>query len=180
VLDRIERNNATTIPAQFSMPAQKSGDGWMVLIAVFKLTKGVLLAAAAIGGLRLLHKDVAAVAEHWIDVLRVDPDNRYVQALVVKLVAVNDRRLKELSVGTFFYAALFLTEGTGLLLRKRWAQYFTLIVTASFIPLEVYELVVHASIVKAVLIFLNLAIIGYLIVRLRHESRMHSSGMDSN
>jgi len=141
-----------------------------VLIAIFKLIKGVLLVATGIGALRLLHKDVAAVAEHWIDVLRVDPDNRYVQALLVKLVNVNDRALEELSAGTLFYAAVFLTEGTGLLFRKRWAEYFTVIVTGSFIPLEAYELLRHPGTAKAFVILLNLAIIAYLIVRLRHKS----------
>jgi uncharacterized membrane protein (DUF2068 family) len=153
------------------MPTQRAGDGWMVLIAVFKLAKGVLLVATAVGALRLLHKDVAAVVEHWIGIFGVDPDNRYVQALLVRAMGVNDRTLKEISAGTFCYAAMFLTEGTGLLLRKRWALYFTLIVTGSFIPLEVYELTEHPSIAKAVVIFLNLAIVGFLIVRLRHESR---------
>jgi len=71
----------------------------------------------------------------------------------------------------FAYAALFLTEGTGLLLRKRWAQYFTIIVTGSFLPLEVYEFARHASVAKLLVILLNVAIIGYLVVRLRRENK---------
>jgi uncharacterized membrane protein (DUF2068 family) len=49
-----------------------------------------------------------------------------------------------LSVGTFFYGGLFATEGIDLLLRKRWAEYFTIITTSLFIPLEIYE-IVHIS-----------------------------------
>jgi len=87
------------------MPTSQSGDRWIVLIAVFKLVKGVLLISAAIGALRLLHKDVAEVVERWIDALRVDPDNRYVQALLLKVLTVNDRtwvlrNLKALLTGT--------------------------------------------------------------------------------
>ena len=144
-------------------------DRWVLLIAFFKLVKGFLLVAAGIGALRLLHKDVAEVVEHWIDVLRIDPDNRFINALLAKAWSVDDRTLKQISVGTFCYAALFLTEGTGLLLRKRWAQYFTIIVTGSFLPIEAYALVRHASIAKALVILLNAAIIGYLVVRLRRE-----------
>jgi len=49
------------------------------------ILKGVLLVSAAIGALRLLHKDVAEVVERWVDALRVDPDNRYVQAILLKV-----------------------------------------------------------------------------------------------
>ncbi len=47
-----------------------------------------------------------------------------------KLLSLDDRKLKAIGAGTFFYAALLLTEGIGLLLRRRWAEYFTVIVTA--------------------------------------------------
>jgi len=153
------------------MRPQRPGDRWILLIAVFKLIKSILLVAAGIGALRLLHRDVADVVERWIDVFRVDPDNRFIHSVLVKILTVNDRSLKEISAGTFAYAALFLTEGTGLLLRKRWAQYFTIIVTGSFLPLEVYELMLHASVAKLLVILLNVAIIGYLVVRLRRENK---------
>jgi uncharacterized membrane protein (DUF2068 family) len=77
--------------------------------------------------------------------------------------------LKELSIGSFFYAALLLTEGAGLLTGKRWAKYFSIIVTGSFIPLEIWELFRHFTIVKTVVIVLNVAIVWYLIIRVRDE-----------
>jgi len=146
-----------------------SDDRWIFLIAVFKLSKGILLVAAAIGVLGLLHKDVGEVVEHWIDVLRVDPDNRFIHSVLTKVWSVNDRTLREISAGTFCYAALFITEGTGLLLHKRWAKYLTIIVTGSFLPLEIYELLRHPGAVKAILILLNAAIVAYLVVRVRRE-----------
>ncbi len=139
------------------------------MIAIFKLVKGVLLIAAGIGALKLLHKDVGEVVERWIDVLRVDPDNRYVHGLLVRVLSVNDRMLKEISAGTFAYAALFLTEGIGLLLRKRWAQYFTISVTTSFLPLEVYELARHITVAKVGVILVNIAIVAYLIFSVRRD-----------
>ena len=51
------------------------------------------------------------------------------------LYFINTFHLHVLLFGDFF------DEGVSLLLRKRWAEYFTVIVTASFIPLEIYELV---------------------------------------
>ncbi len=72
-----------------------------------------------------------------------------------------------MSAGTFFYAALLSTEGIGLLLRKHWAEYFTVITTAALIPLEVYELIRHFTAVKVVVLVINIAIVWYLVLRLR-------------
>ena len=138
-----------------------------MLIAVFKLLKGIALLAVGIGALRLLHQDVAAIADHWISAFKVDPHNRYILWLLAKLPLVNDRKLTEFSVGTFIYAGVFLTEGTGLALSKRWAEYFTIITTSSFLPLEVYELIHRATVAKGVALVINILVVVYLVRELR-------------
>jgi uncharacterized membrane protein (DUF2068 family) len=75
----------------------------------------------------------------------------------------------ELSFGTFFYAALLLTEGVGLALGKRWAEYFTIIVTSSFIPLEIYQIFHHANVAKIVVLLINVAVVWYLALELRRH-----------
>jgi uncharacterized membrane protein (DUF2068 family) len=145
----------------------KSHSRGLMLIAAFKLLKGIALIAVGIGALHLLHKDVAAVADRWINAFRVDPHNRFILWLLAKLPLVNDKKLKELSVGTFVYAAVFLTEGTGLALGKRWAEYFTIITTASFLPWEVYEIIHHATVAKGVALVINIAVVVYLVRELR-------------
>ena len=120
-----------------------------------------------IGALRLLHRDVGEVVSHWVDVLGVDPDNRYIHRLLSRAFAVSPRQLKEASVGTFIYAGLLLTEGTGLSLRKRWAEYFTSITTAGLIPLEVYEIHRHLTATNIVVLLINVAIVIYLFARVR-------------
>jgi uncharacterized membrane protein (DUF2068 family) len=141
------------------------------LIAAFKLLKAFALIALGIGALRLLHKDVAAVAEHWIDVFRVDPHNHFIDLLLDKLSVLDDRRLKELSVGTFIYAAIFLAEGVGLALKKRWAEYFTIITTSSLLPIEIYELVRRVSAVRILVLLINVAIVVYLVFELRSHPK---------
>jgi uncharacterized membrane protein (DUF2068 family) len=148
-------------------PKSKPHSRGLLLIAAFKLLKGIALIAVGIGALRLLHRDVAAMVDHWVNAFRVDPHNRYIIWLLAKLSNVNDRKLEELSIGTFFYAAVFLTEGTGLALKKRWAEYFTIVTTGSFLPLEIYEIVRHATTAKAVALVINIAVLVYLIWELR-------------
>jgi uncharacterized membrane protein (DUF2068 family) len=142
-----------------------------MLIAAFKLLKGLALLAVAIGALKLLHQDVAAIADHWINAFKVDPHNRYILWLLAKLPLVNDRKLTELSVGTFIYSAVFLTEGIGLAFHKRWAEYFTIITTASFLPLELYEIIHRATIAKGVALAINILVVIYLVRELRRYPR---------
>lgn len=139
----------------------------LFLIALFKLTKGVLLLIVAVGAHKLLHRDVADTIAHWVDILRVDPDNRYIHRLLTRALSVTPAQLKAASAGTFIYSGLLLTEGIGLLFRKRWAEYFTIITTAGLIPLEIYEIVHHLTTAKIVILAVNVAIVVYLIARVR-------------
>jgi len=141
------------------------------LIAAFKLFKGLVLFAVGIGAVKLLHKDVAFEVERWADLFRVDPNNHYIHHLLERFSILDDRKLKELGVGTFFYSALLLTEGTGLLLAKRWAEYFTIIVTSSFMPLEIYELTKRASWARLVVLILNIIVVAYLVIELRRNHK---------
>ncbi|MDQ2948304.1 MAG: DUF2127 domain-containing protein [Acidobacteriota bacterium] len=143
----------------------------LLYIALFKLFKGVLLLIVGVGALRLLHKDVAEIAMHWIDMLGVDPDSRFIHALLSKVLVMDDRKLREISAGTFFYAALLLTEGIGLLYRKHWAEYFTIITTAVFIPLEIYELIERFSVMKILVLGVNVAIVWYLVTKVMQNRR---------
>lgn len=137
------------------------------LIAAFKLLKGIALLAVGVGVLKLLHKDMAAEMGSWIDYLRVDPQNHFVQRMLEKVGLLDDRRIKELSVGTFAYAALFLTEGLGLAFRKRWAEYLTIVSTASLLPFEAYEIVKQVNAVRILLLLVNIAVVIYLVLEVR-------------
>jgi uncharacterized membrane protein (DUF2068 family) len=147
-----------------------SGPRTLWVIGCFKLAKGLMLVAVGVGALHMLHKDVADVVAGWFEHVHVDPDNRYADRVLTRLLSVDDRKLKAISLGTFGYAALLLTEGIGLLLRQRWAEYFTVIVTGSFIPLEVYELSRHVTLPRLIVIAVNVAIVWYLVVLLRRGS----------
>ncbi len=136
-------------------------------IGIFKLIKAALLLSVAIGALSVLHKDVQEVITYRIWQLGADPEKRYLRKLIAWLGLASPERLALVSAGSFVYATLFGVEGVGLLMRKRWAEYLTVIVTGSFLPLELYELTHHFSYFKTIIIILNIAIIVYLIFKLR-------------
>ncbi len=154
------------------MPAARGGsksEFWLLLIGLFKLLKGVALLIAGFGLVRLLHRDVAAVVQHWIEVLRVDPDNRFIHRIILRIFNVTPKQLRALSAGTFIYSGIFLTEGSGLLARKHWAEYMTLISTGLFIPLEVYEIYRHFTWLKLGVTAVNALIVWYLAVRVKRR-----------
>ena len=149
---------------------RRKGATTLVLIALFKLVKGLLLLAVGVGAVKLLHRDIAQTISDWVDFLRVDPDNRFIHGLLTRLLRLSPAQLRAASVGTFIYAGLLLTEGIGLLLRKRWAEYFTIVTTAGFIPLELYELAKHVTVARVCILAINIAIVAYLVVRVRRNS----------
>jgi len=149
-------------------PSRRS-DTALVLIGAFKLIKGLLLVAVGIGALGLLHRDIAAALAPLVAHLHIDPESRYLGRALAAVVALDDRALKRISAGTFFYAALLLTEGVGLLLRRHWAEYFTVLVTGSFIPLELYELTRRFTATRLILIGVNVAVVWYLIHHVRQR-----------
>jgi uncharacterized membrane protein (DUF2068 family) len=109
------------------------------------------------------------VTRHGIDVA-----NRFVAAILERLVGVTARQVTIWSAIAFVYAVLLFTEGVGLWLQKRWAEYLTVGATAALLPVEIYELFQHFTIVRVVILAINIFIVWYLVTRLRDETRLPS------
>ncbi|HXP83745.1 MAG TPA: DUF2127 domain-containing protein [Bryobacteraceae bacterium] len=139
----------------------------VVLIALFKLFKGILLTVVALGTFRLVRPDLHATLARWAHAVHVDPAGRRANAVLAKVTNLTPKKLEELGLGELFYAGILLTEGIGLLLRRRWAEYFTIISTGVFIPLEIYELAERVSVPRLAVFAINVAIVWYLVARLR-------------
>ncbi|MGB7862646.1 MAG: DUF2127 domain-containing protein, partial [Candidatus Sulfotelmatobacter sp.] len=146
-----------------------AGNRLLRLIALFKLLKAALLIAVGLGALHLIHKDVASVMEHLVARLGLDPGNRYVDRALQKSGALTPQKIRSLGIVSFIYAGLFLTEGIGLWLVKRWAEWLSVIMTTSLVPVEVYEIHRHPSAIKSLVLIINIAVVGYLLYRIRHE-----------
>lgn len=147
-------------------------DKWLLLIGVVKVFKASLLVAVGIGAVRLLHRDIADEVERWSRRLNVDAWNPWFQTFPAKLEAMSPHKMSLLCAGAFVYAGLFLTEGTGLLMRKRWGEFVTIFITGSFLPFEIYELVAKEfSVFKLLLLIGNVAVVIYLIWRVWHENK---------
>jgi uncharacterized membrane protein (DUF2068 family) len=138
-------------------------------IAVFKLAKASLLLLVAFAALRLVHADVVDLLERWVLRIGIGSGSGYVGRLLVEAAALTPNRIRDVSVGSFIYAALFLTEGIGLWLLKRWAEWLTIVITSSLVPVEVWEIWRRPNVAKVLVLVINLALVGYLIWQVRKE-----------
>ncbi|HEX3985773.1 MAG TPA: DUF2127 domain-containing protein [Acidobacteriaceae bacterium] len=148
-------------------------DQWIIAIGAFKLLQAALFILLGFGALRLLHKDLMDVAEHAILAMRFDPEGRFVGLFLDKVALIDPHRLKQITAVVFAIAALDIIEGTGLVLERVWAEYVTLVLTASFLPWEFFEVLRHTTWIRIVLLIINLAVVIYLLyyVRLRVRQR---------
>jgi uncharacterized membrane protein (DUF2068 family) len=177
-----EQNNWPGRPADApgtqrqSSPEHRRG---LLLIGLFKLSKAVLSVALGVGALKLLHHNIAAAVLHIADVLRIDPENHLIWLLLNKVDLVDPAELRHFSALTFIYAALCLVEGTGLMLEKRWAEYFTVTLTGLALPWECFELYKEFTVPRISLLLVNLAVLVYLIWLLRRQLKREREAVAS-
>lgn len=67
------------------------------------------------------------------------------------------------AVGVLAYGALELVEGIGLWFKKRWGEYFAVVATTFFIPLEIHEIIAKVTWLRVSALILNVFAIGYLL-----------------
>jgi len=140
-------------------------DRILPLIAIFKLLKALLLVAGGFVALKLLHPSEANRVWRWIAQAPSEGERR----LLARVLMMATKSGVAAAVAAFAYAALFSIEGIGLFLRKRWAEWLTIVATASLIPVEIYELLHRVTAMKIAVLAINIAVVVYLIVRVRRR-----------
>jgi uncharacterized membrane protein (DUF2068 family) len=151
--------------------ARSPHDQWIIAIGVFKLLQAALFILLGFGAIRLLHKDLMSVAEHFILAMRFNPESHFVNLILEKVAMIDPHRLRQISAVIFAVAALDIIEGTGLVLEKAWAEFVTLILTASFLPWEMFEIFRHTNWIRIGLTMINLAVVIYLLYYVQARMR---------
>lgn len=136
-----------------------------------KFVKAAILIAVGIKLLSLFGRDVHEWATDFITRHGIDTANRFVESTLAKLEGVGNKQIVAFSTVAFCYSGLLVTEGVGLWMQKRWAEWLTAIATSLFIPIELYELYERFTWVRIGILALNIFIVWYLITRLRDEKR---------
>ena len=145
-------------------------DAFIKVIIVERIIKAAVLIALGIGLLVAGGRGwLATWTDYAQDQLNLNPGHSLVVQVLLKLLAAvgSFSHITVLAIGAIVYALLEGTEGVGLAMRRRWAEYLTVIATGILIPYEAFEVVHRVSLFKVGALLLNVAVVGYLAYRKR-------------
>src|SRR5689334_11444186 len=113
--------------AQPPNPARREQREWRVVhfIGLFKVVKALILYALSATALQLVHHDVEHVVELLAREFHLNPAGHILARLEEHAGHVTPHGLRLFALAAFAYAALYTTEGIGLFLDKRWAEWLT-------------------------------------------------------
>lgn len=138
--------------------------GGLRAIAVFEAGKGILVLLVEIGLLSLLHKDVAAVAEHAVRVLHINPEHRLSHVIFQAANRMTDAKLWALAGGAAAYSTVRFVEAYGLWHCRVWAEWFALLGGTLYLPWEIYEIIDRPTLLRFGILICNLVIVLYMLV----------------
>ena len=150
-------------------PAPEPRFGLLRLIALYKIVKVVLLLLVAYGELRLRDASLVAKLLSWASARPYGLEHRMVSQLVEWFSGLSSSRAEALRLVTLGYAAVFAIEGIGLWMQKRWAEWLTVVITASLVPFEVWEMFTRPTLGKLAILLGNVGIVAYLVWHVRHQ-----------
>jgi uncharacterized membrane protein (DUF2068 family) len=84
-----------------------------------------------------------------------------------KLFTLDSSKIRLFGAAMAVYALVEGIEAVGLWYARRWAEYLTFLVTASLLPLEIYELAHRVTVFKVLAFLINVAVVVYLLLAKR-------------
>lgn len=132
-------------------------------VALFEAAKGVLVLAAGMGFLTLLHRDVQRLAEQLLGHFHLNPAHHYPRIFFDAVAGLTDGRLWTLALLAMAYAAVRFVEAYGLWRAQRWAEWFAALSAGIYIPFELYELYQTLSWLSLVVLLINLLVVWVMV-----------------
>ena len=141
-------------------------------LAVERLLRAVILGLAAWGvwTFRGQQLSLQAIFDRDLPLLRASGFRVDQMTLVheaEKALAAKPSTLAILVVALSAYAVLELVEAVGLWLLQRWGEYFAVVATSVFLPLEIYDLSNGVTVTRVLTFLINVAAVAYLLVSKR-------------
>jgi uncharacterized membrane protein (DUF2068 family) len=142
-------------------------------IAIFEVTKAAIVLLLGCGLFHLMHNNLDDVAERVVQVLHVSPEGKLSNLFFDLASHASDRNLGVLALSSLAYASVRLIEAYGLWREREWAQWFSLLSTALYLPPESYWLLGHPSWLKSAVLVINIVIFLFMLsLRLNGRSRV--------
>lgn len=137
-------------------------------LAVERVLRGIVFVAAAVvvwevRGSRVHLREVFQSKLPILSQLGFNVGDSRIVRTVDRALGLSDTALQWIALGLFAYAAIELIEAVGLWLGKRWGEYFAVIATSAFLPLEIYEITEKVTVLRAGALVINIAAVAWLV-----------------
>jgi uncharacterized membrane protein (DUF2068 family) len=123
------------------------------------------------------------IAQHF----HYDLNNSPIVGSIQKTFSYKHSTLLITAAALLVYALIEIVEAFGLWAAKRWAEYLTVVATAAFLPLEIYELTEKVSWLKIGTLLINVLAVVYILLAKRlfglrggaakYEAERHSASL---
>ncbi len=104
------------------------------------------------------YEGLLAIAQNYL----LDEEFTLIDWVLTTVLNFQPHSLRMISFGTGGYAVVLGTATTGFWYGKRWARVLMLLMAGVPLPLEIYELLNHASWERVLILLINVGVIGYL------------------
>lgn len=137
----------------------------LIAIVLYKLFVGSLLSVTAVA-LLLALKNYQGLQE-FAESYQLESKHRLIDWVLDKILNLSPRKLEFSGIAASLYATVTFIEAVGLWNEKTWAEILVVVLVATSVPLEIYELIQGFSLIKIVVLGLNIGVLTYLIKMLR-------------
>jgi uncharacterized membrane protein (DUF2068 family) len=151
--------------------------GGLRTVAAFEAAKGALVLVVGLGLLAFVHHHAQNVGEEIVRRFHLNLAHHYPRIFLDVLTHVDDSHLRLLALAALLYSLLRFVEAYGLWRMRAWAEWLAIVSGGVYLPLEVYELAEHPTVVTAAVFIVNAGIVAYLInVRRRDDGHRDDPG----
>ena len=133
------------------------------VVAMFEASKGLLVLLVGLELLSLLHQGAQNVGEQIVERFHLNLARKQPRILFYAITHMNNSSLRLLALAALLYSTVRFMEAYGLWRMRTWAEWFAILSAGIYVPFELYELMHHATLVKAVVLLVNAGIVAYLI-----------------
>jgi len=140
----------------------KRSSGFLRFIIGYKAFTGLVELVIGFGFFKLINQNVEEAFARLAGSLNLDIDNRILSSVMKQIETMGNGTIVSITFIFLFLGVLNLTEAWGLHLKRRWAEWLTVVATGILIPFELYKVVVRVTFFKVVILVLNAAIVYYL------------------
>jgi uncharacterized membrane protein (DUF2068 family) len=132
------------------------------LLSLFEAAKGLLVVLAGARLLTLIHKNVQQEATEIVKIFHLNPAHHYPEIFINTLANLSSVNLWFLSISAILYSSIRFAEAYGLWNNRLWAIWFGVASGALFLPMEMYEVFEKLTIVRTVILLMNILLVFYL------------------